>query len=310
MPTVYAKKHHIRPNPDVAREIARLDARADCQRIVYLLSAYEFSWDIARSLELALFYTYGSDSISRLLDTTGEFRLHGQKRYDDTRLLIGHFMFSGWEEGAGRRAIDRINQSHGHYRIAQDDFIFTLWTFIDFPLRWTETRAHRRMTAHEQAAWFHFWREIGLRMNIVGIPETPAAYDAWIAAYKARTFIPSDASARVAHATIEIMEAWLPQPLRGHIASVVYSFFEDDPAFLAAIQAPPPPRHLRPLLEASLKARALMRRHVVTGDYPATVDSDINRTYGNHAYRIEELAPDRLRHAEQRTHERRAAENA
>lgn len=82
-------------------------ARADCQRIAHQLSAYEFPWDFQRALELALCYTYGSASVSRLLDGTGEFRTNGQKRYDDTRLLITHLIDAGWDGEVGRRAAPR-----------------------------------------------------------------------------------------------------------------------------------------------------------------------------------------------------------
>lgn len=300
MPESYRKRGLFRPNPEVAQEIARLNAVADCQRIVHLLTAYEFAWDIERALELALFYTYGSAPISQLLDKTGEFREHGQKRYDDTKLLITHFMSGGWDGDEGRRALARINRTHGHYRIDQDDFIFTLWTFIAFPLRWTERWSPRAMSAHEKAAWFNFWLEIGRRMNIAGLPPTPAAYDLWISDYKQRTFIPSDASARVAQATVRIIENWLPKPLRRLAVPVIYSLFDDDPLFLAAIRAPTPPAYLRPLADRALRAMAQLRRHVVLGAYPARIDSSPTRTYGKADPAIEALAPQRILGAEKR----------
>lgn len=298
----YRKKRLFRPNPEVSREIARLDARTDCQRIVYLLSTYEYSWDFSRALELALFYTYGSESISRLLDKTGEFREHGQKRYDDTRLLIAHIIQDGWERGEGARAIARMNKTHGHYRISQDDFIFTLWTFIDFPIRWASRWSARPMTAHEREAWFHFWLEVGRRMTIQGIPPTPAAYAAWIETYRQRTFIPAATSARVAAATIRIIENWWPKPMRGWIAPLVYSLFDDEPAFLDAVQAPLPPRILRVVIKALLKCRGWIRRYVVLGAYPQTELSQITRTYGRTPYEIDDLAPERIKRAEHETH--------
>jgi len=42
------------------REILELDPLRDAQRIVYLDLAYEFPFDTTRSLELALFRTFGS----------------------------------------------------------------------------------------------------------------------------------------------------------------------------------------------------------------------------------------------------------
>lgn len=156
MSRVYAKKWGVLHNSAVRREIKSLDAERDVQRIVHLLGAYEFSWDLNRALELALFYTYGSKPVSKLLDRTGEFERHGQKRYDDTALLIGYFIEFGWDGDFGRRAIERMNRSHGHYRIRNEEFLFVLWSFIEFPIRWTDCHGRRRMSPHEKRAWFNF----------------------------------------------------------------------------------------------------------------------------------------------------------
>lgn len=290
MAPVYRKRFGFMPNPAVAREIAGLDARRDCQRIVHLLTAYEFPWDMTRSLEVALFYTYGSDTVSQLLDRTGEFREHGQKRYDDTRLLIAHFMDSGWDGEIGRQALARMNQTHANYRIPNDDFLFVLWTFIDFPLRWTDRYAWRPMTAHERAAWFHFWREIGLRMGLRDIPADKPAFDAFVSAYRQQHFVPAEASARVANATLDILRGWLPERLRGLVGPIVYSLL-DEPDFLAAVQARPAPRRLKHLVERSLTALGVARRAVAFGPYPQRVDDAINRTYPGNRYRIDDLQP-------------------
>jgi hypothetical protein len=53
--SAYPKRFGVLRNRQVARDIAKLDPRADCERIVHLLSSYEFGFDIARVLELALF---------------------------------------------------------------------------------------------------------------------------------------------------------------------------------------------------------------------------------------------------------------
>ena len=295
----YSKKLGFMPNPAVAREIAGLDAQADCQRIVYLLTAYEFPWDITRSLEVALFYTYASDTVSKLLDRTREFQDHGQKRYDDTRLLIAHFMESGWDGDVGRRALARINQTHGNYRIPQDDFLFVLWTFIEFPMRWTSEFSWRPMTAHEQNAWFNFWCEIGRRMGLVGIPESKPAFEAFVQAYGERHFVPDDASARVAEATLAIVRAWLPAPLKGLVAPAVASLI-DEPAFLAAVKLKPAPVLMRKVVRHSLKALAGMKRVIVMGGYPTLLADAPNRTYPGNRYEIEALEPAHLQQRKKR----------
>ena len=88
----------------VRQEIAALHAERDCERIVFLLSTYEFPFDMTRALEVALFHTFGSRSVSRLLDRTGQFQHQGQKRYDDTNLLIAQFIESGWQAPLGASA--------------------------------------------------------------------------------------------------------------------------------------------------------------------------------------------------------------
>jgi hypothetical protein len=299
MTAPYPKRFGVLQNPAVAAEIARLDATRDCQRIAHLLAAYEFGWDFMRATELALFYTYGSASVSRLLDGTGEFRQHGQKRYDDTRLLMAHLIHDGYDGEVGRRALARVNTSHGHYRIPNDDFLFVLWTFIHFPIRWTDEVGPRRLSAHEREGWFRFWVGVGERMNLRDIPPSLAAFDAWVDTYQAREFRPCAASARVAADTLHIIEAWLPAPLRASVGPVVYSFFDDDPAFLAAIGVKAPPPWLRPARRRALRAAAVARRTLALGDYPVTPDSGPNRSYGKGDYAIEELRPHKLKAREE-----------
>ena len=99
-------RHYRRPwrifhAPQIRQEISQLDAQTDCQRIVYLLTCYEFPFDITRALELALFHTFGSRSVSKLLDKTGEFQQRGQHRYDDTSMLVAQFMEAGWDHDRG-----------------------------------------------------------------------------------------------------------------------------------------------------------------------------------------------------------------
>ncbi len=294
----FRKRWGLFPNPEVARTSAALDARQDCQRIVRLMGQYDMAWDMQRALELALFYTYGSDSVSTLLNRTGEFREHGQKRYDDTRLLIGHFLEAGWDSEAGAQALDRINRTHAHYRIPNDDYLFVLWTFIEFPLRWSQVYARRAMTAHEREAGFNFWVEIGRRMGLSDIPPTKAAFDAFIEGYKQRHFKPCAASAQVAQDTLRVGQAWLPWPLKGLVAPVVYSLFDDDALFLAAVGARKPPRWFAALVRGGLRAHGWLRRGTRLGAYPLRLADTPNRTYPGNRYSIEQLKPVHLQRVE------------
>ncbi|MBM7060259.1 DUF2236 domain-containing protein [Pseudomonas sp. UL073] len=288
MTTTYHKRLGLLHNPAVAREIASLDAERDVQRIVHLLAIYEFSWDFKRALEVALFYTYGSASVSRLLDRTGEFEKYGQKRYDDTALLIGHFIESGWDGEVGRQALARMNQTHAHYAIANDDFLFVLWTFIEFPIRWTDRYGRRRMTAHEQRAWFNFWAEIGRRMGLKDIPSSKAEFDAFTRRYEAQHFVYALPNHRVATATVRIMANWLPAFLHPAVRPVVCALMPRH--FLDAVGFPDAPGWRRALVSAALKLVGAVNRLLPFGHYPHLVRSRSSRTYQD-GYRIEDLRP-------------------
>ena len=109
------------------REIERLDPERDCQRILHLSFGYEFCWDSTRALEVALYRTYCVPSISRLLDRTGEFYAHTQRRYDDTALLVRERCQWGFETGRGREALERMNWVHRYFKIS-NDFLYVLST--------------------------------------------------------------------------------------------------------------------------------------------------------------------------------------
>ena len=277
----------------VRREIEALDAERDCQRIVHLLVCYEFPFDLTRATEMALFHTFGSRSVARLLDRTNEFCTRGQKRYDDTRLLIGQFIQSGWDGDAGRRSMEQMNHIHARFDIPNDDYLFVLWTFIDFPLRWTDDFGWRRFTPHERAAWFHFWYGIGVRMGLRDIPATRTAFDAFVSDYEARELVYEPANQRVAEATVAVMAHWLPRPLRFAVRPVVACLVP--PRLLPAIGFVAPPAWFAASVRGVLKARARIKRLVSMERHPALLATALNRSYPGNRYRIESLGPEYAR---------------
>ena len=280
-------------NPKVRHEIASLDAQADCQRIVFLLSAYEFPFDMTRALEIALFHTYGSRSVSRLLDRTGQFSAQGQKRYDDTNLLIAQFMEAGWDDDPGARAMARMNAIHSHFRIPNDDFLFVLWTFIDFPIAWMSDFGWRRFTAHESLAWFNYWIGVGQRMGLADLPASKADYDAFVTSYEAREFVPDPASANVANATVAIFEGWLPRWLRFAVKPAAACLVR--PQFLRATDFKSPSPVLDALLRGVLKLRARVKSLVSIERYPYLLADKTYRSYPQGRPEIDAVGPDNLR---------------
>src|SRR5437764_14278775 len=165
------------PRSRVLDEIQRLDPVADHQRIVFLSTRCDFPFDTTRALEFALFRTFCMPSIGALLDRTGEFFRRAQKRYDDTDIIVSELMEHGYDSARGQRALRRMNQLHGRFAIANDDFLYVLSTFIYEPIRWNARFGWRRLCAEEKLAMFYFWRAVGQRMSIKDLPADYASFE-------------------------------------------------------------------------------------------------------------------------------------
>jgi hypothetical protein len=285
----YRRPWRIFHAPQIRQEISQLDAQKDCQRIVYLLTCYEFPFDITRSLELALFHTFGSRSVSQLLDKTGGFQQRGQQRYDDTSMLIAQFMEAGWDQDLGQRAMARMNAIHARYRIPNDDFRFVLWTFIDFPIVWMASFGWRAFTAHECQAWFHYWIGIGQRMGLRDLPADKASFDRWIQAYEQHEMVFNETNARVAQATLAVMEHWFPPALRRWVKPMVACMLR--PQLRQALGWPQPPAWRVACIHRILKLRARIKSLISIERYPNHLASRGYRSYPGMNMQPEQLGP-------------------
>jgi len=287
----------VRRRFDVLHEIERLDPERDHQRIVYLSFGYEFPWDSIRSLEIALYRTYCVPTISALLDRTGEFRERTQQRYDDTSLLVAEMCRWGYEGGRGREALERMNWAHSHFRIANDDFLYVLSTFIYEPIRWIDRFGWRSTCRNERFGYYFFWREIGKRMGITNIPESYDAFEAWSRAYERAQFRFTETNHRVGTYTRDLFAAWFPRVFTPIVRYSIYAVLDD--AMIAAFGFPKPLPLTRPLLRAALKLRRCAVRWLPPRREPHFFTDSPNRTYPR-GYRISELGPPRLVAAERR----------
>ena len=88
-----------------SEEINTLDPRVDYERICYVLSVYEFSWDIEKSLNSRFSVPTLCRLFQRLHPATDEFRDRTRKRYDDTELLMSEISENGQDSEQGQAAI-------------------------------------------------------------------------------------------------------------------------------------------------------------------------------------------------------------
>jgi hypothetical protein len=234
-------------------EILRLDPERDHQRIVHLDLCYEFPFDTTRALELALFRTFAAPRIAALLDSTGEFNERAQKRYDDTDLILSILAETGYDSPEGRRALRRMNHIHRRFEIENEDFLYVLSTFVYEPVRWNTRFGWRPLVEEERLATFHFWREVGRRMNIHGIPTGYAELEQFNAEYERRHFHFSEPGARIARATRAMFLHWFPG-LPSRLGEPVLAAVLDEP-LREAIGFPRPPRSLERTVTGALRLR-------------------------------------------------------
>lgn len=271
------------------REIRGLDPVADHSRIVYLDTCFEFPWDTTRSLELALFRTFAVPSIAELLDGTGEFGRAAQKRYDDTDLILSTIVEAGYDSEAGRWAIRQMNRIHGRFEIANEDFLYVLSSFVFEPIRWNARFGWRPLIQVEKLATFEFWREVGRRMGIRGIPPDYAELERFNEEYERDRFGRTDATERIGRATRDMFLSWFPGLPRRLGGQAIYALMDE--RLLDAFGFPHPPRTLRRTVETALRARGRVVARGRARRRPRHRTERRTRTYGRE-WRLEELGPD------------------
>ncbi len=273
------------------QQIQQLDPVTDHCLICYLLAGYEFPWDITRSLELAMLKTYCVPSISQLLDRTGEFHHHTQKRYDDTGLLVAEILKWGYDSERGQESIRRMNAIHGHYPISNEDFLYVLSTFIYEPIRWNERFGWRLFCETEKLAIFYFWRAIGKKMHIQDIPSTYDEFAQYNQDYEQQHVVYSDSNRRVVESTINLFLSWFPAIGRSLLKLCVHGMF--DQLALTAFGWSNPPALVRNLGENSLKLRGYVSRWLLPRRKPDFFTDSKLRSYP-HGYKLNDLGPPKM----------------
>ncbi|HEU4342890.1 MAG TPA: oxygenase MpaB family protein [Candidatus Binatia bacterium] len=276
------------PRYTVLETIRKLDPEKDHQGIVFLSACHDFPFDTTRALEFALFRTFCVPRISTLLDRTGEFRDRAQKRYDDTDLIVSELMEWGYDSERGKRALRRMNQLHGRFAIANEDFLYVLSTFIYEPIRWNVRFGWRLMCEQERLGYFYFWREVGGRMNIREIPPQYDAFERFNRQYERQNYRFTPSNQRVGAATRELFVGWFPRFLSPLVRSTIYALL-DEPV-LAAFGFPKPSRPTRWIVEKALRLRAAVARFLPARRRPR-LRTEIRHPSYPSGYVIEQLGP-------------------
>ncbi|HSE09043.1 MAG TPA: oxygenase MpaB family protein [Nocardioidaceae bacterium] len=280
---------HARGRYANLRRIEALDPALDHDQIFRLLTRYEFPWEYVQGTSIAFMRDFGVPSISALLDRTGEFEHHGQKRYDDTILIGFEATVDTLESPRGRAAIRHLNRIHGRYDIPEDEFVYVLATTIVGPKRFIDAHGWRPLHPHEIEAMHRVTTRFGELMGIKDLPESYDGYEQFLDAYEATRFEYAPSNERVAEASIRIVTNWYPRPLRPLVRRISIAML-DDP-LVEALGLPPQPRWLRRLLDTALRLRSFALRTVVPPRPEGRpYEHDASRTYP-FGYSLSDLGP-------------------
>jgi hypothetical protein len=89
--------------------------------------------------------------------------------------------------------IARANWLHAHYRITNDDFLYTLSALTLEPIRWARGFGWRPLSPLEEHARFVFHKWLGELMGIHSIPDTLEEMAAWaeVCIFLTHAWVPS-----------------------------------------------------------------------------------------------------------------------
>lgn len=130
----------------------------DAQRITGYIAAAEMSYTFTRSLQFALFRTYGIPSISKLLVKTKQLstKENATKRLADTEVILNEVVTNEPGSERANNALGRLNFLHGVYiksgQISNDDMLYTLSMFALEPRNWIKRYEWRELTPMEVCA--------------------------------------------------------------------------------------------------------------------------------------------------------------
>lgn len=271
---------------DIYHEIQSLDPIKDHQKIVYLVGTMEYPWLIKKSLEFALFRTYAVPHTSRILKATGQFGSHGQKRYDDTSLMMSGIAEHGYDSDFAKIVIGQMNKLHGRYSLRNEDMLYVLSTFVFEPTRWHQKYGWRTPTQTEKLANFYFWREVGIRMGIKDIPESYEEYERFNIEHEQKYFDYDDANHYIGEKTFEVFLSWYPAPIRFLVRQAALSLMDDD--LLYAMGFEKPHAAIRYGVHYALKIKGFLMRFLPPRREPFIYTEIPSRTYP-HGFDAHEL---------------------
>ncbi|KAL2787359.1 hypothetical protein BJX66DRAFT_286356 [Aspergillus keveii] len=249
------KYAHLTPNPYTMTP-------AQAHPILLSILTSEFPFSYAVSTQFALLKSYAIPSGTSLLVATRRLTSPRTvaKRSEDTAIFISELLTSGLDTERGLTALSKMNWIHRQYgnKITNEDMIHTFALFVLEPLRWIERFEWRPLLQVERVAVFVYWREIAMRMGMVGVPATIDELGGWVEEYEKTHMYFAESNVACVEATLGLYVRFLPKVLQGFGKWVGAALIE--PRVRPLVGVAEPPQWVVGLVEGVLDVRAWVIR--------------------------------------------------
>ena len=193
-----------------------------------------------------------------------------------------------------------LNRVHRYVPGNQGDFRYVMLTLLVVPIRWTRQHGWRQPTDSEVEAATRFFRELGDRMHISGLPETFGEAEAILDAYEAKHVAPSAAGHALMDATVRILRETLPGPARPLTRTILSVMFDDD-RLTDALGLPRRRKLTAAALNAVLAVRNVRKRSRPLPSRPRFSPGHSGSTQYPSGYALSDLGPEHVMGSEDRS---------
>ena len=238
--------------------IRTMDPDADHEAVYRLTAMVEMPWEMRFGWNLAFYRPFAVPRMAALLARTGQIEKHTTMRAHDTGLMMYEIIEQGLSHPRSLRIISRLNAMHHRWPIAPEDYRYMLTTFAVVPTRFVQRYGWRPQTEVEQRATHRFYQRLGEMLEITRIPGSYPEMAAYLDAYEAANVRPSAEGERLTAATLPLLAARLPGPLKERAGEVAAVFLSRP--LRAALGLPAPRRTTQVMIGALLSARAASMR--------------------------------------------------
>ncbi|CAG8427246.1 unnamed protein product [Penicillium salamii] len=250
----------------------------DAFNIQKTIAQLEFPFMFIKSLQFALFRTYGVPSISTLLTKTSQFSNPetSLKRYADTVALVQEMVGNDPTSQRAYLGLARTRYLHSGYRdsgkILDDDMLYTLALFALQPIRFIDRFEWRSLSDMERCAIGTFWKSVGDALDITyeKLPSGKVGFvdgiqwleeiDAWSEEYEEKFMVPHQKNRETADQTTAVLLYMLPKAL--HPVGLQFVSYMMDPRLRKSMYYEPPSALSSALFSSLLTARRLAIRYL------------------------------------------------